>query len=1341
MGKGEQRLSINNLVPGERYAIQVRAIDNGQPSGWSQKYPLTTIDDTAGGTRTPNPPVLSTWQVNPTGHYVATWATDFTNTDGTMMVVKRYELELVAAEGTVIVTHYVGSGATQERSFTLNTLKATFGSSTVPLVIQARLRIINSADTVSAWSEPLTASLPVPNPPTNPSAESVIDAVKVKWEPPLDPIHLFGYRVYVSMTDPEFLPDVAGRSNLRYEGPMLEFPYTSLSYDLMHYFKIVSYSEAGMESTWVTAEGKPKSPYGPDLDAPLIPVLAVPTMDRTVLTAPKANLAWTIEEAHADNADITGFVIRYRITGEVHWRTAYFDKSARAGIIDLTRPFSNYEFQIAAYDFVANYSEYSASQSLIGASDPPPAVTGVDSIPRWDGLRIVWNESTESVKYGGRYEVQLKTTNSFPDNTPEYVTGNTFIDVTGLAALSTWNYRIRAIDSANQAGPWSVVDSATLPPFPVAAATDGVAPATAPQNIRATGGLNYVNVSWERVNNNDPVFYEVYMATTVGVTATPANFVGQSSGTSLMVATLPNGSPLIQEQNYYFKVRAVDADNPGPLSSEAISQLTQVLGTDLGINTGGENLYFNSSLDVDSDGNGTADYWVMYNNTPQTEPSTATLVTGRDGVGKAQRIEWTGLNTSTKGIYGGGNTILRPNTEYVLSFYARGNGGSGFSTANNAPFGPTSQTWLENDPVTTTYKRYIAKYTTPATVESNNLFITVVNHSVTGTAGTPAWIEIDDVQIEAGNIASAYKTGTVSIAKLATGRLQSADMIISTGGRIVSETYLANNATGFLITDNGITIKNGLIDAKTLAANTTITSNLYVGALLEMASGGLIRSANYNPGVAGYSLSSVGLDIRTGTVGAGTLVAGTISSPDIRLGAGGKLTIDANGSIVSNNYAFGTTGFKISNDGIEMWDANSKINVNALETGMLTSTYIRIGSGGYIGSATWDSGVGARWLLSENAFTMYNGTITGSTIITDQLYSAQSETAGGVTRRKFSINASGYAEFSGVYVYGNMIIGNSAAHIVQSGNYNGQNAGWRLQGDGVGHFFQLNTYSMNIYHQAVVGNWSEHYIKSASYDGANGWIIRGNGVAEFWGGLFTTGSYSGGQIRLTNWGSGESLIQFLVPGDWSRFAYLKASGQNFDIRGGWGGAIVFTADTTVRSSLHHAVDYDIWAGRNINAGNGIGAPTLSCSAFGGDPVFNWVGGSQFSQYALFGASGRLNRGANNSSREYKDDINPLVISVKSVLSLEPKSFFYKDEHKELGHGKQAGFIAEEAESLGLIPWVLYSEDTETGEQKATGFNYPMFSVAQQIVLREHQSEIEDLKSQVAELVKLVKSLS
>lgn len=1347
MPAGKKRMTIPGLVPGEEYVIQVRAVDEGEPSVWSPKEKVTTIDDTAGGTRTPVTCTLASFELSADGTFTATWPTVNANTDGTELVVKYYEFRLQSPLGERLAQHYGSAGGVQTRQWSMAQMKALWGG-TLPSEVTASIRVVNSAGTASAeWSNSITVALPIPYMPTevSPEVESVIDGVKAMWGPPAepyvpgDPRWPAGYRVYFSIGDPNFVPDAAQKSNMIYQGPSYEAAMTSLQYEDDHWFKVCSYSVADLQSDYIeVGPVRPKSPYGPDLEPPLIPAITSLTMNDDRSVSGQANISWSISEGAEENEDIAGFVVAWKLTTDTLWRNTYFEKTARNGVIDLPRAFGNYDFKIAAFDFVGNYSDFSASQVLEGAGNAPGALTGVDAVTRWDGMRLFWNHSeSQAVVNGGRYEIQFRTNPNITGNTPvDYTTGNRELEVSGLnVPLGTYYWRVRAVDVMGRAGPWSAEQTETLPPFPTASASDGDAPAAAPQNVRVTGGLNYLNVAWDRVSNVDFVTYEVYMSTTNGFTPSAANFVGSTPAQSLMVNTLANGSALSLNTTYYVKVVATDADTEVEAdkiySAQASGQLTQVAAGDLGINMSGENLLYNTSFETDSDANGLADYWAIYNNSAGTEPATATRPAGRTG-GVAQRITWTGTNTTTKGIRPLNQLVVRPYTEYTLSFYARADGGTGFMVGYNTA--PVSNSWISNTaPDTTTWKRYIYKFTTGANVDANNFYLSIVGHTASG-----GYVEFDDIQLEAGNIASAYKTGTVSIAKLITGKFQSADMIISTGGRIASETYLSNPQYGFAITDAGITIRDGLVDAKTLVSNSTITNNLFVGSTLEMSAGGIIQSSNYNPGVAGYRLSSVSLDIRTGTVAAGVLAAGTITSPDIKVAAGGKITVDANGSIQSNNYAQGTTGWKISSTGIEMWDTNSKINVSALETGVMSSTVITVGSGGEFKSANWNATNKTGYSLTEQGFTLYNGTIEGSTIRTNQIYSLTNDSVSG--KPTFSINAQGYAELAGAWVHGNMRVSNSSSNVIQSGNYTGTGSGWQIRGDGLASFHQVQTWNMAVYEAATVGASAAHYIQSANYaPNAAGWRIRGDGYAEFNGGDMRLGSMdgSGGLTWLLNSG-GNGQIRFYVPGDLGHFHYIRSVGQEFWMQGGWGGYIHIAPDNTVYMASNVYVSSNISGGtigaRGNLSGNGLTIATqadiggtLTTPRISGDPAFTGRDGVGFVN-ARFNSAGQLRR--DSSSRRYKNSIEPLPTPIESILALEPKRFKYNNP-ADAGTGYYPGFIAEEAHDLGLTDFVSYR--TVEGASIPDGFRYSEYTAALAKVVREQQARLNDLETRLANL--------
>lgn len=159
--------------------------------------------------------------------------------------------------------------------------------------------------------------------------------------------------------------------------------------------------------------------------------------------------------------------------------------------------------------------------------------------------------------------------------------------------------------------------------------------------------------------------------------------------------------------------------------------------------------------------------WDGYNQSSGSEPSTLSLVTGRIG-GLAQRLTWTGANTSTKGVLashaidgtGLGGVIggWKPNTTYVVSWYARSNTDTAAALGMVMEWNirPSTTTVLANPALSSgTWNRYALKLVMGASVEAiGRLYI-----SVSYAAGQTGYIEVDDVQVQEGDLLTGYAPG------------------------------------------------------------------------------------------------------------------------------------------------------------------------------------------------------------------------------------------------------------------------------------------------------------------------------------------------------------------------------------------------------------------------------------------------------------------------------------------------------------------------------------------------------------------------------------------------------
>jgi hypothetical protein len=98
----------------------------------------------------------------------------------------------------------------------------------------------------------------------------------------------------------------------------------------------------------------------------------------------------------------------------------------------------------------------------------------------------------------------------------------------------------------------------------------------------------------------------------------------------------------------------------------------------------------------------------------------------------------------------------------------------------------------------------------------------------------------------------------------------------------------------------------------------------------------------------------------------------------------------------------------------------------------------------------------------------------------------------------------------------------------------------------------------------------------------------------------------------------------------------------------------------------------------------------------------------------------------SSSITTKKNVEPLQLSIDSILAAEPVQFNYKSE--EDGSAKHAGFIAEQLVDSGLGNYVSFDAD---GNPRSV--NYEMFTSALQSVVRYQASQITNLEDRITRL--------
>jgi chitodextrinase len=169
-------------------------------------------------------------------------------------------------------------------------------------------------------------------------------------------------------------------------------------------------------------------------------------------------------------------------------------------------------------------------------------------------INLNWSASTDNVGVTG-YWVERQDPGSTSFVQIGTTTGTTYTN-TGLAATSTYIYRVRATDAAGNLSSYSGTASATTP-------TPDTQPPTAPGNLAATAvSASQINLSWTAATDN--VGVTGYLVERQAPGSTSFAQIGTTAGTTY------NDLGLVAGTNYSYRVRATDAaGNLSPYSAVA----------------------------------------------------------------------------------------------------------------------------------------------------------------------------------------------------------------------------------------------------------------------------------------------------------------------------------------------------------------------------------------------------------------------------------------------------------------------------------------------------------------------------------------------------------------------------------------------------------------------------------------------------------------------------------------------------------------------------------------------------------------------------------------------------
>src|SRR6202045_4516408 len=287
-----------------------------------------------------------------------------------------------------------------------------------------------------------------------------------------------------------------------------------------------------------------------DTIAPTAPA----SLTGTVVSDTQINLSWM---ASTDNVGVTGYMVE-RCAGAACSNFAQISTAAGTTFSDMGLAAStSYSYRVRATDAAGNLSAFSAISTVKTSASPdtapPTAPTSLTaSAASATQTNLSWTASTDNVGVTG-YRVE-RCTGAACSNFAQIATptGATFSDM-GLAASTSYSYRVRATDAAGNLSAYSNTASVSTPAPP------DTTPPTAPTNLTATAAsASQINLAWTASTDNVGVTgYRVERCQGAGC----SNFAQISAPT----ATTFNDTGLTASTSYSYRVRATDA--AGNLSS------------------------------------------------------------------------------------------------------------------------------------------------------------------------------------------------------------------------------------------------------------------------------------------------------------------------------------------------------------------------------------------------------------------------------------------------------------------------------------------------------------------------------------------------------------------------------------------------------------------------------------------------------------------------------------------------------------------------------------------------------------------------------------------------------
>jgi hypothetical protein len=535
-------------------------------------------------------------------------------------------------------------------------------------------------------------------------------------------------------------------------------------------------------------------------------------------------------------------------------------------------------------------------------------------------------------------------------------------------------------------------------------------------------------------------------------------------------------------------------------------------------------------------------------------------------------------------------------------------------------------------------------------------------------AGTAYTTAVNSLQ------ASAYAIQNPTTKQLtaidATGLTVYSGASSTTGSRVVLNSLgLAAYGPG-----NSYTISNAVGNGTTVTY-TASGHNFAVGSSVTVSD---LAPAGYN----GTFLVTAIAGSSTFTV-ANTTTATLTDASGIAFGPGRSVNItNAVGNGSSVTYTASNHGYSVGTSVNVSGLAPDGYNGTFLITSVVANTSFTV-SNGTTATLTDASGVAQTPTLAISATTgnaVFQGSVTGSTIIGGTLNIAG----------KAVIDSTGLLTATGATITGTI--------NAQSGFFGIGSNGWSISTTGL-----VSTNSATIVGGAISGTS----------------ITTNSGTIAGWS--LTTDS-------LTNVGADTFL--FSNPGsDGVAYSTIGRGIMRRLLLNGASGTTLGTATLAVGGDT--VIDGTIVSGGTITSRSGLVVDTSVTFGITNQFLYLSSSGTLRSAFtygkAVTGRSMQINSagdfGTTASTLRKKHDVEPYAIDSSKLLQLQTKTFKYLPEIDDKQE-QQYGFIAEEAEALGLLPLILYNE-----EGQVDYFAYEKLPIFLLQLAQEQEARIQALEGE------------